>query len=72
MESVHQKLQVKDHKKRDISNTEIYKSFEATGGVEYKPMINELRKRTHLPKWICEKVYDAEADILTDLGLIIN
>ena len=70
MESVHQKVQVKDHEKRDISNTEIYKSFKDTGGVEYKPMINELKKRTHLPKWICEKVYDAEAGILTDLGLI--
>ena len=47
-----------------------YDIFKETGGVEYRPMINELRKRTHLPKWICEKVYDAEASILTDLGLI--
>ena len=73
MESKAQKVQVKDtYKKRkgDITKSEVYKGFKKTGGVGYQPMINELAYRTHLPKWICRLVYDAEAGILTDLGLL--
>lgn len=46
---------------------EVYKETEI---VDYWPMINELHKRTKLPVFICRKVYEAEGDILTDLGLM--
>ena len=56
--------------KRDISNTEVYKVYKKTGIVEYEPILKELKKRTHLPRWICKLVYEAEGDILHDLGII--
>ena len=68
-----QKIQVKDNyrkRKGDFTKSNVYKDFEKTGGVTYYPMIDELSYRTKLPKWICMKVYDAEANILTDLGLL--
>ena len=56
-------------KKAKISKNvfEIYKETEI---VDYWPMINELHKRTKLPAFICRIVYDAEGDILTDLGIM--
>lgn len=60
--------------KKLISNEKVNRSvfdiFKEDNYVNWKAMINELAKRTHLPKWICRKVYDAEASILSDLGLI--
>lgn len=73
MESKAQRIQVKEtHKKRkgDFTKSKVYKGFKETGGVKYYPMIDELSYRSHLPKWICRRVYDAEADVLTDLGLL--
>ena len=57
-------------KKRDISKTEVSKVYEKTGVIEYEPMLNELKRRTHLPKWIVKKVYETEGDILYDLGIM--
>ena len=73
MESKAQKIQVKEtYKKRkgDLTKSKVYQGFKKTKGVEYHPMIDELAYRTHLPKWICRRVYDAEAGILSDLGLL--
>ncbi len=48
----------------------IFEAYKETNIVEYWPMINELHKRTGVPAFICSIVYDAEEDILTDLGII--
>ncbi len=57
-------------KRRDISDTKVYKVYKKTGIVDYDPMIDELMRRTHLPKDVVKKVYEAEGDILYDLGII--
>lgn len=57
-------------KRRDISDTEVYKVYKETGIVDYDPMIDELMKRTHLSKDVVTKVYETEGDILYDLGII--
>lgn len=53
-------------RRNEESNMELYHD----GILEYHPMIAELAKRTKLPKFICRKIYDAETDILTDVGII--
>lgn len=56
--------------KRDIKDTEVYKVYEKTGVVDFEPMLDELVRRTHLPKCVVKKVYEAEGDVLYDLGII--
>ena len=45
-------------------------NFDETGVLDYNLMVKELCKRTHLSESICKKVYDAEADILMELGIM--
>ncbi|MCR5224605.1 MAG: hypothetical protein K6C34_00820 [Alphaproteobacteria bacterium] len=39
-------------------------------GVDYDLMVKEISKRTGIDLDICEKVYSAEDDILTEIGII--
>lgn len=55
-------------RKNEESDMELYHD----GILEYHPMIAELAKRTKLPKFICKRIYDAETDILTDVGIIYD
>lgn len=41
--------------RRDISDTKVYKVYKKTGIVDYDPMIDELMRRTHLPKDVVKK-----------------
>lgn len=57
-----------DEKAKKSKN--IFEDYKETKIVDYWPMINELHKRTKLPIFICRKVYEAEGDILEDLGIL--
>jgi len=48
----------------------VYEIWEKNKYVDDIAMVNEISKKTHLPKWICRKVYEAEANILNKLGLL--
>ena len=48
----------------------VFDVYKKTNVVDYWPMVKELAKRTGLPKFICRLVYEAEGDILMDLGII--
>ena len=66
----YKRVQSVPNKRTNISKTEVSKVYKKTGIVDYWPMIKELKRRTHLPKWIIKKVYEAEGDILYDLGIM--
>ena len=57
-------------KRKSSSTKEKILKVDKTKTVMYEPMIEELSYRTHLPKWVCRKVYDAETQILTEIGII--
>lgn len=48
----------------------VYEIWEKHRYVNDLAMVNEISKKTHLPKCICRKVYEAEANILIKLGLL--
>ena len=54
----------------NFKKTEVYKLWKNENYVDFSAMVHELKRRTHLPLWICNKVYGAEDDILCDLGII--
>ncbi len=60
---------MKDYERRDISNSHLYRGVTEDGLVRYDDVIDELVRRTHLPRWICSKVYDGWQTILLDIGL---
>lgn len=55
----------KDKRKKDV-----FKIWNEEGYVDFNGMVNELHKRTHMPRWICEKIYECEDSILEDLGIL--
>lgn len=67
--SIFKKLSDVNTYKRDLSVAEMDAIFH-DGTVEWGPMIKEISKRTHLPRFICEMVYAAETKIMEDIGLL--
>lgn len=59
-----------DKKQKGKRKNDVFKIWQEEQYVDFNGMVNELSKRTHLPRWICEKVYEAEDTILEDLGII--
>lgn len=49
---------------------DVFEYWEKYNYVDYSAMIDELAKRTKLPRFICKLVYSAEDSILEDLGII--
>lgn len=55
---------------KGLRKLDVYDIWKKENCVDYSAMLNELAKKTKLPRFICKLVYDAEEEILDNLGLL--
>lgn len=63
-------IELINKKQKGKRKNNVFKIWKEEQYVDFYGMVNELSKRTHLPRWICERVYEAEDTILEDLGIL--
>jgi len=55
---------------KGLRKLNVYDIWKKDKCVDYSAMLNELARITKLPRFICKIVYDAEEQILANLGLL--
>ena len=55
---------------KGLRKLNVYDIWKKDKCVDYSAMLNELARITKLPRFICKIVYDAEEQVLANLGLL--